>query len=160
MTERSSLTYRDAGVDIDAGEALVERIKPKVARTLRPEVLAGIGALVDSSHNWVVSAQLFAGGSLPLVENANLRLTLDVTPALTYVYSAPVNLFSIGLLAGLRIVHSTGFTIALRLPLIGYAGSFEPSRGSLYYYYISAIPTVPVLNPVACAPIVALSSPP
>jgi phosphoribosylformylglycinamidine cyclo-ligase len=43
MTERSSLTYRDAGVDIDAGEALVERIKPKVARTMRPEVLAGIG---------------------------------------------------------------------------------------------------------------------
>jgi phosphoribosylformylglycinamidine cyclo-ligase len=43
MTERHSLTYRDAGVDIDAGEALVERIKPKVARTMRPEVLAGIG---------------------------------------------------------------------------------------------------------------------
>ncbi|HET8692019.1 MAG TPA: phosphoribosylformylglycinamidine cyclo-ligase [Steroidobacteraceae bacterium] len=43
MTERPSLTYRDAGVDIDAGEALVERIKPKVARTMRPEVLAGIG---------------------------------------------------------------------------------------------------------------------
>ncbi len=43
MTEHRSLTYRDAGVDIDAGEALVERIKPRVARTLRPEVLAGIG---------------------------------------------------------------------------------------------------------------------
>jgi phosphoribosylformylglycinamidine cyclo-ligase len=43
MTERPSLTYRDAGVDIDAGEALVERIKPCVARTMRPEVLAGIG---------------------------------------------------------------------------------------------------------------------
>ncbi len=43
MTERPSLTYRDAGVDIDAGEELVERIKPRVARTLRPEVLAGIG---------------------------------------------------------------------------------------------------------------------
>jgi phosphoribosylformylglycinamidine cyclo-ligase len=43
MTERPSLTYRDAGVDIDAGEALVERIKPRVARTHRPEVLAGIG---------------------------------------------------------------------------------------------------------------------
>jgi phosphoribosylformylglycinamidine cyclo-ligase len=36
-------TYRDAGVDIDAGDALVERIKPLVKRTLRPEVLAGIG---------------------------------------------------------------------------------------------------------------------
>jgi phosphoribosylformylglycinamidine cyclo-ligase len=43
MTERPSLTYRDAGVDIDAGDALVERIKPRVARTMRPEVLAGIG---------------------------------------------------------------------------------------------------------------------
>lgn len=37
------LTYRDAGVDIDAGDALVERIKPAARRTMRPEVLAGIG---------------------------------------------------------------------------------------------------------------------
>src|SRR5437588_3391526 len=36
-------TYRDAGVDIDAGDALVERIKPLARRTARPEVLAGIG---------------------------------------------------------------------------------------------------------------------
>jgi len=43
MTLRPTLTYRDAGVDIDAGEALVERIKPQVARTHRPEVLAGVG---------------------------------------------------------------------------------------------------------------------
>ncbi len=43
MTERPSLTYRDAGVDIDAGEELVERIKARVARTHRPEVLAGVG---------------------------------------------------------------------------------------------------------------------
>src|SRR5213594_3217501 len=44
------LSYRDAGVDIDAGEALVEAIKPFAKRTLRPEVLAGIGgfgALVE-----------------------------------------------------------------------------------------------------------------
>jgi phosphoribosylformylglycinamidine cyclo-ligase len=43
-------TYRDAGVDIDAGDELVERIKPLVRRTQRPEVLAGIGgfgALVE-----------------------------------------------------------------------------------------------------------------
>ena len=38
-----SLSYRDAGVDIDAGDALVERIKPLAKRTMRPEVLAGIG---------------------------------------------------------------------------------------------------------------------
>ena len=39
----SPLTYRDAGVDIDAGDALVDRIKPAARRTMRPEVLAGIG---------------------------------------------------------------------------------------------------------------------
>ncbi|HEY3729715.1 MAG TPA: phosphoribosylformylglycinamidine cyclo-ligase [Steroidobacteraceae bacterium] len=43
MSEPHSYTYRDAGVDIDAGDALVERIKPLVKRTARPEVLAGIG---------------------------------------------------------------------------------------------------------------------
>jgi phosphoribosylformylglycinamidine cyclo-ligase len=37
------LTYRDAGVDIDAGDALIERIKPFAKRTMRPEVLGGIG---------------------------------------------------------------------------------------------------------------------
>jgi len=37
------LSYRRAGVDIDAGDALVERIKPFARRTMRPEVLAGIG---------------------------------------------------------------------------------------------------------------------
>lgn len=40
---QSGLTYRDAGVDIDAGEALVERIKPHAAKTLRDGVLTGIG---------------------------------------------------------------------------------------------------------------------
>jgi phosphoribosylformylglycinamidine cyclo-ligase len=38
-----SLSYREAGVDIDAGDRLVEAIKPFARRTLRPEVLAGIG---------------------------------------------------------------------------------------------------------------------
>jgi len=37
------LTYKDAGVDIDAGNDLVDRIKPLVKRTQRPEVLAGLG---------------------------------------------------------------------------------------------------------------------
>src|SRR5919204_5551922 len=39
----NGLTYRDAGVDMDAGDALVEAIKPHARKTLRPEVLAGIG---------------------------------------------------------------------------------------------------------------------
>ena len=50
MTERAPVTYREAGVDIDAGEELVERIKPHVRRSLRREVLGGIGgfgALVE-----------------------------------------------------------------------------------------------------------------
>ena len=38
-----SLSYRDAGVDIDAGNQLVEDIKPLIARTMRPEVLGGLG---------------------------------------------------------------------------------------------------------------------
>jgi phosphoribosylformylglycinamidine cyclo-ligase len=38
-----ALTYRAAGVDIDAGNALVERIKPLVKRTFRPEVMGGLG---------------------------------------------------------------------------------------------------------------------
>ena len=37
------LTYKDAGVDIEAGSDLVERIRPLVAKTMRPEVLTGIG---------------------------------------------------------------------------------------------------------------------
>ena len=37
------LTYRDAGVDIDAGDAVVERIKPLVQRTFRPGVMGGLG---------------------------------------------------------------------------------------------------------------------
>jgi phosphoribosylformylglycinamidine cyclo-ligase len=40
---KPSLSYKDAGVDIDAGDALVEKIKPAVARTKRPEVLGGLG---------------------------------------------------------------------------------------------------------------------
>ncbi|GAA5784099.1 phosphoribosylformylglycinamidine cyclo-ligase [Chitiniphilus shinanonensis] len=39
----TSLSYRDAGVDIDAGDQLVENIKPFAKRTMRPEVLSGIG---------------------------------------------------------------------------------------------------------------------
>src|SRR3989338_2613046 len=39
----AALSYRDAGVDIDAGDRLVENIKPFARRTMRPEVLNGIG---------------------------------------------------------------------------------------------------------------------
>ena len=43
MTQNTSLSYRDAGVDIDAGDALVDRIKPLARKTLREGVLGGIG---------------------------------------------------------------------------------------------------------------------
>jgi phosphoribosylformylglycinamidine cyclo-ligase len=50
MADPTPITYRDAGVDIDAGDDLVERIKPAVKRSMRPEVLGGLGgfgALVE-----------------------------------------------------------------------------------------------------------------
>lgn len=43
MTQQNSLSYKDAGVDIDAGEALVQRIKSVAKATSRPEVLGGLG---------------------------------------------------------------------------------------------------------------------
>ncbi len=42
-TNKPSLSYKDAGVDIDAGDALVERIKDVAKRTRRPEVMSGLG---------------------------------------------------------------------------------------------------------------------
>ena len=43
MTKKNGLTYADAGVDIDAGNTLVERIKPAAKRTARSGVMAGLG---------------------------------------------------------------------------------------------------------------------
>ncbi|WP_116473684.1 phosphoribosylformylglycinamidine cyclo-ligase [Zobellella maritima] len=43
MTQNKPLSYKDAGVDIDAGNALVERIKGVSRRTQRPEVMGGLG---------------------------------------------------------------------------------------------------------------------
>ncbi len=58
------VTYRDAGVDIDAGDELVERIKPLVRRTQRREVLGGIGgfgALVEVPLDRYVRPVLVSG---------------------------------------------------------------------------------------------------
>jgi phosphoribosylformylglycinamidine cyclo-ligase len=56
MSSSTPLTYRDAGVDIDAGHEVVERIKPAIKRTLRPEVLGGgiggFGGLFDLSGKY------------------------------------------------------------------------------------------------------------
>lgn len=67
-----SLSYRDAGVDIDAGDALIEAIKPFAKRTMRDGVLAGIGgfgALFEVSKNTV---NLYSSpGPMVLVPNSN-----------------------------------------------------------------------------------------
>lgn len=55
MTAAKPLTYRDAGVDIDAGNEVVERIKPLVKRSFRPEVMGGLGgfgAMFDLSGKY------------------------------------------------------------------------------------------------------------
>ena len=54
-TSQPSLSYKDAGVDIDAGNALVERIKHVAKRTARPEVMGGLGgfgALCELPKNY------------------------------------------------------------------------------------------------------------
>jgi phosphoribosylformylglycinamidine cyclo-ligase len=47
QTPTTSLSYKDAGVDIEAGDALVERIKSVAKRTRRPEVMAGLGGFAS-----------------------------------------------------------------------------------------------------------------
>ena len=47
QTPTPSLSYKDAGVDIEAGDALVERIKSVAKRTRRPEVMAGLGGFAS-----------------------------------------------------------------------------------------------------------------
>ena len=57
-SDKTSISYRDAGVDIEAGDALVEQIKPFAKRTMRPEVLGGIGgfgSLFAVSHYYLGS---------------------------------------------------------------------------------------------------------
>ncbi|MBS0227526.1 MAG: phosphoribosylformylglycinamidine cyclo-ligase [Proteobacteria bacterium] len=72
------MTYRDAGVDIDAGNEVVERIKPLVKRTLRPEVLGGVGlfgGLFDLSSRYkepvLVSGTDGVGTKLILAKQLN-----------------------------------------------------------------------------------------
>jgi phosphoribosylformylglycinamidine cyclo-ligase len=43
----NGITYKEAGVDIDAGEEMVERIKPAVGRTMRPEVMSNVGGFAS-----------------------------------------------------------------------------------------------------------------
>ncbi len=50
MTDQTPLSYKDAGVDIDAGEALVSRIKSVAKATSRPEVMGGLGGFGALCH--------------------------------------------------------------------------------------------------------------
>ena len=83
--DQPSLSYRDAGVDIDAGDALVEAIKPFAKRTLRPEVLTGIGgfgALVEISKKYknpvLVSGTDGVGTKLKLAFEWNKHDTVGI----------------------------------------------------------------------------------
>jgi len=79
------LTYRDAGVDIDAGNELVERIKPLVKRSFRPEVMGGLGgfgALFDLSNKYrepvLVSGTDGVGTKLKLAQQLGRHDTIGI----------------------------------------------------------------------------------
>ncbi|MDH4283886.1 MAG: phosphoribosylformylglycinamidine cyclo-ligase [Gallionellaceae bacterium] len=85
MTPANPLSYRDAGVDIDAGDRLVENIKPFAKRTMRPEVLGGIGgfgALVEISKKYkepvLVSGTDGVGTKLKLAFELNRHDTVGI----------------------------------------------------------------------------------
>jgi phosphoribosylformylglycinamidine cyclo-ligase len=84
-TPSNSLSYRDAGVDIDAGDQLVENIKPFAKRTMRPEVLSGIGGfggLVEISKKFkepvLVSGTDGVGTKLKLAFELNRHDTVGI----------------------------------------------------------------------------------
>ncbi len=81
----TGLTYRDAGVDIDAGNEVVERIKPLVKRSFRPEVMGGLGgfgALFDLSGKYrepvLVSGTDGVGTKLKLAQQLNRHDTIGI----------------------------------------------------------------------------------
>ena len=81
----TGLSYRDAGVDIDAGDRLVENIKPYARRTMRPEVLAGIGgfgALIELPKRYrepvLVSGTDGVGTKLKLAFALNTHDTIGI----------------------------------------------------------------------------------
>jgi phosphoribosylformylglycinamidine cyclo-ligase len=82
---KQSLSYRDAGVDIDAGDQLVENIKPFAKRTMRPEVIGGLGgfgALFEISKKYknpvLVSGTDGVGTKLKLAFMLNKHDTVGI----------------------------------------------------------------------------------
>ena len=95
MNKAPGITYRDAGVDIDAGDALVDRIKPLVKRTQRPEVLAGIGgfgALVELPAGYkrpvLVSGTDGVGTKLRLAIDTGRHGTIGIVGASQCLFKA------------------------------------------------------------------------
>jgi len=83
--DQESLSYRAAGVDIDAGNEVVERIKPLVKRTFRPEVMAGLGgfgALFELGGRYrepvLVSGTDGVGTKLKLAQMLNRHDTIGI----------------------------------------------------------------------------------
>lgn len=84
-TSQTPLSYRDAGVDIDAGDALIDAIKPYAKRTMREGVLAGIGgfgALFEVSKKFkepvLVSGTDGVGTKLKLAFHLNRHDTVGI----------------------------------------------------------------------------------
>jgi len=85
VTTPTPLTYRDAGVDIDAGNEVVERIKPLVKRSFRPEVMGGLGGfggLFDITGKYrepvLVSGTDGVGTKLILAKQLNRHDTIGI----------------------------------------------------------------------------------
>jgi phosphoribosylformylglycinamidine cyclo-ligase len=83
--ENTPLSYRDAGVDIDAGNTVVERIKPLVKKTFRPEVMGGLGgfgALFNLSGRYrepvLVSGTDGVGTKLKLAQQLGRHDTIGI----------------------------------------------------------------------------------
>ena len=81
----AAMTYRDAGVDIDAGNEVVERIKPLVKRSFRPEVMGGLGgfgAMFDLSAKYrepvLVSGTDGVGTKLKLAQQLDRHDTIGI----------------------------------------------------------------------------------
>jgi len=84
-SSQPAMTYREAGVDIDAGNAVVERIKPLVKRSFRPEVMGGLGgfgALFDLSNKYrepvLVSGTDGVGTKLKLAQQLGRHDTIGI----------------------------------------------------------------------------------
>ena len=130
------LSYRDAGVDIDAGDALIDRIKPFAKRTMREGVLAGIGgfgAMFEVSKKFkepvLVSGTDGVGTKLKLAFHLNRHDTVGIDLVAMSVNDILVQgaepLFFLDYLGSLHRVDKAAH---------GYAGYFAPRL--LYTIYL------------------------